>query len=236
MSLNISYFVTPPALRAARQSGLLDSIEVNETQTTGSAAQLTGLLDGSLNAVVTAIDNLFEWTSAGADLRLAGQVEHTTPLSLIAAPQHECLRDLERTRFAIDAFANGFALVARTLLSDAGVEVEWVQTGGVKERLEALLDGRAAATLLGPPFGEQALAAGQRLLMRVQDVYPTFPGQGLIVRADLLDTSEGKAFLAALRASGLLAVNEAGLDLLREIRHGLGLLPSGVDLHALRSD
>lgn len=228
--------MSPEALLVARGAGLLDGLDVVETRTTGSPEQLAGLLDGSLDAVVTAIDNLFEWTRAGADLRLAGQVEPTTPLAVIASPRYETLQDLEGTRFAVDAYTNGFALVARTLLADAGVDVHWVEAGGVKERLDALLDGQVAATLLGPPFDGQALEAGHRLLARVQDVYPAFPGQGLVIRTGLQDSPEGAKFLAALRESGLLPVDEAGLDLLTTIRQGLGLLQGDVDLHGLRCD
>lgn len=233
MTLRISYFVPPAALVAARQSGLLDDIDVVEARTTGSPAQLAGLADGSLDVVVTAIDNLFEWSRTGVELCLAGQVETTTPLAVLAAPQYEDLSGLGGRRFAVDAFTNGFALVARTLVAHAGVEVDWVETGGVKERLDALLEGDVAATLLGPPFDEQALAAGQRLLIRVQDVYPRFPGQGLVTRAGLSDSPEGAAFLAALRKSGLRPVDETGLDVLTAIRRDLDMLPPDVVLHDL---
>lgn len=236
MSLTISYFVPPPALQAARESGRLDGLDIIEIRTTGSAAQLAGLLDGSLDAVVTAIDNLFEWTRAGAELRLVGQVEDTTPLSLVAGSRYESLRDLEGTRFAVDALTNGFALVARTILRGIGVEVEWVEVGGVKERLDALLEGAVAATLLGPPFDQQALAAEQRLLVRVQDIYPVYPGQGLILRSGVTESPEGGAFLAALRASGLRSVDGPGLDLLTRIRRDLGALPADVELHAFLAD
>jgi hypothetical protein len=86
MTLRLSYFVPPPALVAARERGLLDGIDLIETGTTGSAEQLTGLLEGSLDVVITAIDNLFEWTRVGADVRLVAQVESTTPLGVFSRP------------------------------------------------------------------------------------------------------------------------------------------------------
>lgn len=232
VALRISYFVPPAPLVAARERGLLDGLELEETRTTGSPAQLEGLLAGDLDIVVTAIDNLFEWTRAGADVRLVAQVEQTTPLTVVASPHIEDIADLEGRRFAVDALTNGFALVARRLLQHAGVQAEWVEVGGVKERLESLLAGDVAATLLGPPFDEQAIAAGFRPLWRVEDVFPAFPGQGLVVRSEVIGTAELDGFLAALRSAGLMPVARSGLDLLTRIRADLGLLHSPSDLHA----
>ena len=92
--------------------------------------------------VVTAIDNLFEWTRAGADVRLVAQVEQTTQLGIHAGGDVESLADLAGCRFAVDAPDNGFALIAKRLLLDAGVEVDYVVVGGVRERLDALLGGK----------------------------------------------------------------------------------------------
>ena len=100
--------------------------------------------------VVTAIDNLFEWTRAGADLRLVAQIEATTPLGLHARGDVDSLADLAGCRFAVDAPDNGFALIAKRLLRDAGVEVNYVVVGGVRERLEALLGGEWTRPCSGP--------------------------------------------------------------------------------------
>ncbi|GAA3777743.1 hypothetical protein GCM10022240_31320 [Microbacterium kribbense] len=235
MTLRISYFVPSAPLLAARERGLLDGIDLIEMRTPGSPAQLAGLATGELDLVVTAIDNLFEWTAAGADVRLVAQVEHTTPLGIYADPAIATLADLDRRRFAVDAFANGFALVARHLLGGAGIEPDYIEVGGVRERLDALVAGIADATLLGPPFDGQALAAGMHELLRVGDLLPAFPGQGLVVRAALLGSPELDLLLAGLRSAGLLPVDPAGLDLLTDIRRELGLLPADVALSALLS-
>ena len=83
------------------------------------------------------------------------------------------LADLAGCRFAVDAPDNGFALIAKRLLRDAGVEVDYVVVGGVRERLDALLERRVDATLLGPPFDKLAEQAGFR---RVVDVNALLPG------------------------------------------------------------
>ena len=233
MTLHLSYFVPPTPHVAARERGLLGGIELIESRTAGSPEQLAGLLAGELDVVVTAIDNLFEWTRAGADVRIVAQVERTTPLGIFAGPDVESLRDLQGGRFAVDAFANGFALVARYLLEQAGAEVDYLEVGGVEERYQALLAGDVDGTLLGPPYDDLARAAGMGELVSVQERFPAFPGQGLVVRADLLGDDELSRYLSALWQAGLVQVEPDGLDTLTGIRDELGLLPEGADLRAL---
>lgn len=206
MTLRQSQFVPPVPLIVARDRGLLDGIDIETRRTTGSAQQLTELRAGDIDIAITAIDNLYAWTAAGADLRLVAQIEATTPLGLYAGPATDGLTDLGGSRFAVDASDNGFSLVARYLLEREGVTVDYVEVGGVKERLDALLAGDVAATLLGPPFDAVAQDAGASLLTTVAEILPAFPGQGLVTRSELVGSDELAAYLHALR-SALNAAN-----------------------------
>ena len=126
MILRQSHFVPPVSYLLAAELGFLRGVEVLPTRTPSSAEQLRALLAGEQDMVVTAIDNLFEWTRAGADVRLVAQVEQTTQLGIHAGGDVESLADLAGCRFAVDAPDNGFALIAKHLLRDAGVEVDYV--------------------------------------------------------------------------------------------------------------
>lgn len=198
MILRQSHFVPPASYLLAAELGFLHGVEVLATRTTSSAEQLRALLAGEQDMVVTAIDNLFEWTRAGADLRLVAQVEATTALGIHAGGDVESIADLAGCRFAVDAPDNGFALIAKRLLRDAGVEVDYVVVGGVRERLDALLGGHVDATLLGAPFDKMADQAGMRRVMDVNALLPELPGQGLVVRAELLRSAELERYLCAL--------------------------------------
>ena len=198
MILRQSHFVPPVSYLLAAELGFLRDVEVVPTRTPSSAEQLRALLAGEQDMVVTAIDNLFEWTRAGADLRLVAQVEQTTQLGIHAGGDVESLADLAGCRFAVDAPDNGFALIAKHLLRDAGVEVDYVVVGGVRERLDALLGGQVDATLLGPPFDKLAEKAGMRRVVDVNALLPELPGQGLVVRAELLASAELERYLGAL--------------------------------------
>lgn len=264
--LRQSHFVPPIPYLVALDLGLLDDGDVVATRTTGSPEQLAGLLAGELDVVITAIDNLFAWTEAGADLCLIAQVEPTTPLGVYGRAGVSSLGDLDGGRFGVDAVSNGFALVARHLVAQADIDVDYIEVGGVKERWDALRTGEIDATLLGPPFDVVAQAAGAPLIASVSAALPRLPGQGLVVRAELIgsvplaryltalqhavrhaaemDDHAGEALLSRAGFGGAaprawagrplsLQVDAAGLDLLTEIRDGLGLMPAGIHLHDL---
>ena len=217
MILRQSHFVPPVSYLLAAELGFLRDVEVVPTRTPSSAEQLRALLAGEQDMVVTAIDNLFEWTRAGADLRLVAQVEQTTQLGIYAGGDVESLADLAGCRFAVDAPDNGFALIAKHLLRDAGVEVDYVVVGGVRERLDALLGGQVDATLLGPPFDKLAEKAGMRRVVDVNALLPELPGQGLVVRAELLASAELERYLGALVrgvAAGESMTDAEGIELL----------------------
>jgi len=215
--LRQSHFVPPVSYLLAAELGFLRGVEVLPTRTPSSAEQLRALLAGEQDMVVTAIDNLFEWTRAGADVRLVAQVEQTTQLGIHAGGDVESLADLAGCRFAVDAPDNGFALIAKHLLLDAGVEVDYVVVGGVRERLDALLGGQVDATLLGPPFDKLAEKAGMRRVVDVNALLPELPGQGLVVRAELLASAELERYLGALVrgvAAGESMTDAEGIELL----------------------
>lgn len=217
MILRQSHFVPPVSYLLAAELGFLRDVEVLPTRTPSSAEQLRALLAGEQDMVVTAIDNLFEWTRAGADVRLVAQVEQTTQLGIHAGGDVESLADLAGCRFAVDAPDNGFALIAKHLLRDAGVEVDYVVVGGVRERLDALLGGQVDATLLGPPFDKLAEKAGMRRVVDVNALLPELPGQGLVVRAELLASAELERYLGALVrgvAAGESMTDAEGIELL----------------------
>ncbi|WP_320537117.1 ABC transporter substrate-binding protein [Pseudarthrobacter sp. IC2-21] len=215
MSLRQSHFVPPVSYLLADELGFLQGLEVLPTRTTSSSEQLRALLSGEQDMVVTAIDNLFEWTRAGADLRLVAQVEATTPLGIHAGGDVESIADLAGCRFAVDAPDNGFALIAKRLLRD--VDVDYVVVGGVRERLDALLGGQVDATLLGPPFDQLAELAGMKRVLDVNALLPELPGQGLVVRAGVLESEELERYLRAMVlgvGAGVSMEDEQGIELL----------------------
>lgn len=155
-------------------------------RTTSSDQQYEHLRSGLSDAAVTAMDNVIAWNRRSPDLdfRVIAQVEQTTELALVARDGIETIDDLRSRLLLVDAPNNGFVIALRALLARSGIssgDFRLEPAGGVTERLESLLAGRGDATLLGPPFVARALEEGCRVLAKVNDVWPAFPGQGLVV-------------------------------------------------------
>lgn len=157
-----------------------------------SDAQFEALASGRVDAVVTAMDNVMDWNlrPGPRDLRLVAQLERTTLLTLVGQKGRGKLGDLRGATLLVDAPCNGFVVALCAMLAEDGIGPDAYAlepVGGVTERFDAMLAGRGDATLLGPPFDAMALQAGLSHIASVQDRYPAFPGQGLVVSAGALE-------------------------------------------------
>ncbi|MGN6356709.1 MAG: ABC transporter substrate-binding protein [Novosphingobium sp.] len=205
VDINAIWFVPPAIQRTAESGGFLAGrgVGVRGLLTRSSDQQFEALCDGTCDAAVTAMDNVIVWNrrEGRGDFRIVAQIEADTGNTLMARPGIGTTADLAGKRLLVDSAENGFVIALRALLADAGVDFGGctiVRAGGVKERLDAMLDGKGDATLLGPPFVELGEASGLRSLARVSEAYPAFPGQGLVVRESFLRDERLGHWLAAL--------------------------------------
>ena len=234
MTLRQSQFVPCVPFLVAQDRGLLDDVDIIATRTTSSTEQLRGLCDSSIDIAITAIDNVYEWLPQGADVVLVGQVERTTPMAIYGTPDTSGLPDLESSIFAVDALANGFALIVRHILATNSITPVYEEIGGVQERFEALMQGRARGTLLGPPFTTLAENEGMVRLASVADYFPQYPGQGIFVRSEIADDPTVVTYLTQLdegaRASASMSSDE-GISILTDS----GLALAAADMWNARS-
>lgn len=221
--LRALWFVPPPVVVVASALGLVPASAVTGQRNASSDEQFEALAAGRADAVVTAMDNVLAWNrrTGPGDFRIVAQMESTTPLHLVARPGVQTLAELRQCTVLVDAPENGFVVALRALLADVGLAgndaFRMQPAGGVKERFDALLAGQGDCTLLGPPFDTLALQAGMRRLATVQERYPAFPGQGLVMRAAHIEGWRGllNALLEAWQAAsarmatGDLAVRQA---------------------------
>ena len=187
-TLRLLWFVPTPIAVVAQAASLFQGVDVQVERTPSSDAQFEALRDGKVDAVVTAIDNVMDWNlrQGPRDLRVIAQLERTTPLTLVGRPGLARVEDLRNARILVDAPHNGFVVALLALLAEAGIaerDLKLLPAGGVSERFDALRAGLGDATLLGPPFDTMALGVGLQRIASIQQCYPDFPGQGLVVSA-----------------------------------------------------
>ena len=208
--MKVAWFAPPLLHSQAERLGLLDTGDLDfiGVANRSSDEQFKFLQSGTVDAVVSAMDNVIMWNRRpdGGDLRIIAEIEGKTGLSLVSSAGIGAIADLKGKRLLVDSAENGFVIALRALLADAGVEFDGctiIPAGGVVARLEGMVADEGDATLLGIPFTEMAEAKGLRRLADVETAYPAFPGQGIIARQPIIaeKADELKAWLSALEQS-----------------------------------
>ncbi|MCZ7562732.1 MAG: ABC transporter substrate-binding protein [Burkholderiales bacterium] len=200
-------FVPPAPIVWAQRLALFGKhgVEVETTQTASSDQLGQGLADGTWDVGVGVVDNVIAWNQErGAGLQIVAQLERSTVMAFCGAARYATLAAAAAEPIAVDSTTNGFVLVLYRALAREGIDwhgCRYDAIGGVRHRFEALETGKAASTILIPPFIDMALAKGFRKLWDGADVAPAYPGVVLAARAAWLRQNEGAALGYLARCS-----------------------------------
>jgi len=190
-------------------------VEVETTQTLSSDQLGQGLADGTWDIGIGVMDNVIAWNSErSAGLQIIAQLERSTLMSFCCISRYTSLADAAAQVIAVDSTTNGFVLVLYRALARQGIDRQrciFDPVGGVKHRFDALAAGKAAATILVPPFDDMAAARGFKRLWEGKDIAPAYPGVVACARASWLEQDPGAAlhYLRALFIANDWAQNNA---------------------------
>lgn len=264
--VELGSFTPSVVLEVARRTGVLTDagLEVVERPVPSSPAQFRSLIDGELHVALTSPDNVLAYRfdphnplGELVDARILSGVDRGLGLSVWARPGAEA-EDLRGARVGVDVPGSGFALALFTLLERRGLgrdDYEVVKLGSTPKRLQALLDGECAVTMLGAGMELAAEAAGCTLIATVRDeLSPYLATVVCVVRDEHLETGHDLADVLTATAAGIVGgelansavdatVTRLGLDAERAQRYvdrladpGDGLVVDGsVDPAALRT-
>jgi ABC-type nitrate/sulfonate/bicarbonate transport system substrate-binding protein len=187
--IELNVFRLDAAMVAARGRGFFaqEGIEVNATVTANSDEQMRGLGKGLYNVVTTAFDNVLAWSGKeGAEIIAVAQSRDDPELSLFARPEIRNWGELKGKKLGVDAVDTAYALVLRRILLAHGLDFklgdyEMVRVGATRLRVESLMRGEIAATILNPPFDAQAKNGGMARLGDYREVLPDYPGSNYAV-------------------------------------------------------
>jgi ABC-type nitrate/sulfonate/bicarbonate transport system substrate-binding protein len=171
-------------------------LKIDLIATVNSIQQMTGLIDGTYDIAMTAIDNVVAYnegqgeapTRSKPDL-VAVMGSSSGFLSLIVAPHITSFEDLKGTTLSVDAMTTGYSFTLRRLLALRGLtedDYRLVKVGGMKERYEALIRNEQVGTLMVPPFTLMARDQGFNELASVLGVLKHFQGGVAASRRDWL--------------------------------------------------
>jgi ABC-type nitrate/sulfonate/bicarbonate transport system substrate-binding protein len=177
-----------PLIVAMREGYLAArGLMVELSYTTGSAAQLAGLVRGDFDLIQTAPDNVVnvDTQPAAFDLDTATDPQvvmvmggSVGVLGVYARPGVTTIAGLRGASLGVDNPTSGFAIVLRDLLQRQGLALDrdyhFIVAGGTHARCDALLAGTIAATILYLPFDLRAAGHGCTLLASSADVYAAY--------------------------------------------------------------
>lgn len=157
-----------PVLVAADRGLFVEfGVDARLVRVSSSRELRDGLLGGRLDVIHATVDDLIAWRDgSGADI--VGWIGGTSgPVALVARGSFATIADLRGQAIGVDDPHSGFATILRYRLRSAGVreeDVELVAIGATRLRVDALREGRIAATLLSLPFSLQARDWGATVL------------------------------------------------------------------------
>jgi ABC-type nitrate/sulfonate/bicarbonate transport system substrate-binding protein len=265
LPLVLGTFSPSVLLRVARRTGVLERhrLTVEERQVLSSPAQFAALAERSLHAALTSPDNVVAYRflpgnplGGTRDVRIIAAVDRGLGLALYAGPGTSEVAALRGQVIGVDVAASGFAFALFEILARAGLgrgDYQIAELGSTPNRLEALLDGRCAATMLNAGNDLKADDAGLVRLADVTSVASPYLGTVLAVQGDptpgvrslataLLETADdlrdGSSRAAAVEEAGATGLAphlaERYVDRLLDPDHGL--VPGGtVDVASLSS-
>lgn len=162
-------------------------LAVAVSYTAGSAPQLAGLARGDYQLIQTAPDNVINFDTNPAAFGVTpADAPHAVmllggsngPLGVFGRLGLTSVEELRGATLGVDNPTSGFALVLRDLLLRLGLRLgddySFVVAGSTNLRLDALLRGEVAATILYPPFDGQAVAQGCHQFASSKGTYPAY--------------------------------------------------------------
>jgi len=147
--------------------------------TPGSNYLIEALKAGKFEIAHTAADDLVadvEAQAGDSDLFLFMGI-FSGLLSLVGSPENPDIYSLQGKSLGVDARTSGFVFLLEKKLRSMGFgprDYMLVEAGGLEKRFRALLEGKFAATILSPPYVEEALEAGCRLLAPPDELIPVY--------------------------------------------------------------
>ncbi|WP_107767477.1 ABC transporter substrate-binding protein [Nocardioides terrigena] len=214
--VELGSFTPSVVLEVARRTGALAAagLEVFERPVPSSPAQFRSLIDDELHVGLTNPDNVLAYRfdpqnplGELVDARILAGVDRGLGLGVWARPG-ATLDDLRGAVVGVDVPGSGFALALFTLLERRGLardDYEVAKLGSTPQRLQALLDGGCAATMLGAGNELAAEAAGCTLIASVRDeLSPYLATVVCVVRDEHLEVGHDLADVLTATAAGIV--------------------------------
>ncbi|MCC6609766.1 MAG: ABC transporter substrate-binding protein [Burkholderiales bacterium] len=180
-----------------------------DISTTGSAAKsVQQITAGGINIGEAGQTDFARAINMGAPLKIVASEMETLPYSLIAGKEFRVISDLKRKTIVVGGPKDVTRYTAAVIFWANGLnegDYDLIYSGSSSNRLAAVLNGTAAAAVLGQPFDFVAVARGMNNLESAYRLIPQFSFAGYAVESGWAE--KNRTNLVKLLKADLTAVH-----------------------------
>jgi ABC-type nitrate/sulfonate/bicarbonate transport system substrate-binding protein len=198
-------------LYVAQKKGFLGDLEVEEVNVTGDSNAMRALISGNVDIAFIGMLNVLASIQAGANVRAINTWQPIGDYSLVLAKSKgSTIADLAGKTFATSGPGALPDQLARMIMKKYGIDdatANFVQVGGHAARLQAVIGGRADATLVNTITTLRGVEDGKVVVLT--KLSKEFPGLGYswnVVRTDELADPQRSAAFQTLTEGSIRAV------------------------------
>jgi ABC-type nitrate/sulfonate/bicarbonate transport system substrate-binding protein len=182
-------------LWVAQEKGFFaaNGLDVNLTVTPNSVELMRSLLAGKYQLAHAAFDNAVAYQEGQGEVELPSSPDFCAfmggqigGMRLMVQPEIRAFADLRGKTLAVDAATTGYAFLLRKMLQAGGLsegDYTFERVGGTTARVEALMQGKTAGTIVTSPLDILPESKGYRRLADGDSVGPYQATLGLVRRS-----------------------------------------------------
>ncbi len=192
----------------AQKKGWMEGLEVEDLHVTGDANAMRALLSGNADIGLIGTLNVLASIHAGAKIRAIHSWQPIGDYNLVLATgKGSKLSDLAGKTFASSGPGGLPDQLPRLIMRKHGIDeatARFVQVGGHSARLQAVIGGRADATLVNSVTALKGVKDGKvTVLTRLSDEFPGLGYVWNVVRTESLNKPETAAALQIMTNIGI---------------------------------
>ena len=175
----------PPFFTYAKPQMLKQDIEIEDVLMSSGSLSAQAMASGQVKIVLTTGAVVPQFNLSGGDMVIIAGTINKLPYQIVGRGEIKSPALLKGKRIAISRFGSSSEWLVRLALAKMGLDpdkdVTIIQIGGPSERLAALQNNAAQATLLGPPTSTNAVRTlGMVQLADLTEYETTYPLQSVI--------------------------------------------------------
>jgi NitT/TauT family transport system substrate-binding protein len=175
----------PPFFTYAKPQMLKQDIEIEDVLMSSGSLSAQAMASGQVKIVLTTGAVVPQFNLSGGDMVIIAGTINKLPYQIVGRGEIKSPALLRGKRIAISRFGSSSEWLVRLALAKMGLDpdkdVTIIQIGGPSERLAALQNNAAQATLLGPPTSTNAVRTlGMVQLADLTEYETTYPLQSVI--------------------------------------------------------